>query len=95
MGAARVCLPTLVSYLQRNAFRRKVNGAPGEGQVFNIHTRVYEEPDVTEKEMPLGFQPNSTYVAGVSREQRAIRLGHALDGSTMAWFGAFLHASNK
>ena len=92
---ARVCLPTLVSYLQSNAFRGKVNGAPGEGRVFNSHTRIYEEPDVTEKEMLLGFQPNSTYTPGVSREQRAIRLGRALDGSTMAWFGAFLQASHK
>ena len=95
VGAARVCLPTLVSYLQSNAFRRKANGSLGEGQIFNITTRVYEEPDVIEKEMLLGFQPNSTYVAGVSREQRAIRLGRAQDGSTMAWLGAFLHASNK
>ena len=90
-----MCLPMLVSYLQSNAFREKANESPGEGQVFNIHTRIYKEPDVTEKEMLLGFQPNSTYVAGVSRDQRAIRLGRALDGSTMAWFGAFLHASNK
>ena len=36
VGWERVCMPTVVSYLGSNAFRAKANGAPGEGQVFNI-----------------------------------------------------------
>ena len=94
-GGTRVCMPTIVSYLGSNAFRAKVNGDPGEGQVFNLHTDTWEEPDVIEKEMLLGFQPNSTHTPGVSRNQRAIRLGRALDGTTMAWMGAFLQACQK
>ena len=31
-----------------NAFRPKVNGALGEGQVFNIHTNQWEELDAKE-----------------------------------------------
>ena len=31
-GGARICMPTMVSYLHSNAFRTKANGAPGEGQ---------------------------------------------------------------
>ena len=36
VGWERVCMPTVVSYLRSNAFCEKENGAPGEGQVFNI-----------------------------------------------------------
>ena len=32
-GGARLCIPTVVSYLHSNAFKTKENGAPGEGQV--------------------------------------------------------------
>ena len=88
----RVYMPTIVSYLRSNAFRAKVNGDPGEGQLFNLHTNTWEEPDVNEKEMLLGFQPNSTNAPRVSGDQRAIRLGRALDGTTMRWMGAFLGA---
>ena len=56
VGWERVCMPTIVSYLQSNAYRAKANGAPGEGQVFNIQSNVWEEPDVEEKESLLGFQ---------------------------------------
>ena len=48
-------MPTVVSYLGSNAFRTKANGTPGEGQVFNIQTDMWEEPDVEEKERLLGF----------------------------------------
>ena len=95
VGGMRVCMPTIVSYLQSNAFRTKVNGDPREGQVFNLHTSIWEEPDIIKKEMLIGFQPNSNNTLGVSRDQRAIRLGRALDGTTMAWMGASLQAGQK
>ena len=55
MGWERICMPTVVSYLGSNAFRTKTNGAPGEGQVYNLHTNMWEEPNTTEKELLLGF----------------------------------------
>ena len=59
-------MPTVVSYLGSNAFRTKANGAPGEGQVFNIQTDMWEEPDVEEKERLLGFQVDDTATPGVT-----------------------------
>ena len=34
-GGARLCMPTVVSYLKSRAFRPKENGSLGEGEVFN------------------------------------------------------------
>ena len=92
-GGVRLVMPTIVSYLESNAFRRKDNGAPGEGQLFNITTKLWEEPDAEEKELLLGYQRGETATPGITEDQRAIRLGRALDGNTMRWLGAFLHAS--
>ena len=89
----RLVMPTIVSYLDSNAFRTKPNGAPGEGQVFNIITKVWEEPDAEEKEVLMGYMKGDTAASGVTKDQRAVRLGRALDGHTMRWLGAFLHAS--
>ena len=76
-------MPTVVSYLESNAFRPKDMGAPGEGQVFNIVSNMWEEPNAKEKESLLGYQRGDTAAPGVTEDQRAIRLGRALDGNTM------------
>lgn len=83
LGWERICRPTVVSYLQGNAFRPGTNGNPGEGEVFIIHTNLWEESDVEEKETLLGFQRGDTAAQGVTEDERAIRLGRALDGTTM------------
>ena len=57
-------MPTVVSYLRSNAFRVKANGAPGEGQVFNIHTNQWEELDVQVRELLLGFMADDTAARG-------------------------------
>lgn len=88
-------MPTTVSFLQSNAFRTKPNGQPGEGEVFNTNTNVWEEPDAEEKEMLLGYHPDDTVTPGVTCNERSIRLGRALDGNIMRWLGAFSHASQK
>ena len=88
-------MPTVVSYLHSNAFRTKESGAPGEGQVYNRITRVWEEPDADEKELLLGYSPGDTAAPGVSDEERAIRLGRALDGNVMRWLGAYLYACQE
>ena len=93
LGGVRVCMPTVVSYLHSNAFRPKANGHPGEGEVFNTISLEWEEPDAEEKELLLGYAPGDTAAAGVTEEERAIRLGRALEGNTMRWLGAYLHAS--
>lgn len=93
IGGARVCMPTVVSYPKSNAYRQKDNGAPGEGEVFNLHTNEWEEPDADEKELLLGYSRGDTSAPGVSDAERAVRLGRALDAHTMRWLGATLHAS--
>ena len=86
-------MPTVVSYLHSNAFRPKENGNLGEGEVFNTVNLEWEEPDTEEKEGLLGFGAGDTAAPGVTEADRAIRLGRALEGHTMRWLGAFLHAS--
>ena len=92
LGGPRLCMPTVVSYLHSRAFRPKDNGALGEGEVYNRTTRAWEAPDTYEKELLLGYLHGDTVAVGVSDEDRAIRLGRALEGNTMRWLGAFLHA---
>ena len=86
-------MPTVISYLRSRAFRPKEDGTPGEGEVFNTITLEWEEPDVEEKEQLLGMAKGSTETPGVTEVERAIRLGRALDATTMRWLGAYLHAS--
>ena len=86
-------MPTVVSCLLSNAYTTKVNGAPREGQLYNTSTNEWEEPDAEEKEQLLGYTPGDTATPGVSNEDRSIRLGRALDGHTMRWLGAILHAN--
>ena len=92
-GGARICMPTVVSYLRSNAFKPKGNGNPGEGEVFNTGSLEWEEPDAEEKEILLGYAAGDTSAPGVTEVERAIRLGRALEGNTMRWLGAYLHAS--
>ena len=92
-GGARICMPTVVSYLRSNAFRPKENGNLGEGEVFNTISLEWEELDAEEKEMLLGYAAGDTSAPGVTETERAIRLGRALEGNTMRWLGAYLHAS--
>ena len=92
-GGSKICMPTVVSYLLSNAFGPKEGGAPGEGQVFNIVSDTWEEPDVEEKEMLLGFTRGNTAAPEISDEERSIRIGRALDANTMRWLGAILYAS--
>ena len=87
-------MPTVISYLHSNAFRPREDGSPGEGEVYNIITDEWEEPDAEEKERLLGYAAGDTAAPGVSEEDRAIRIGRALDGSTMRELGAILHASH-
>ena len=92
-GEARIYMPTVVPYLHPNAFRPKENGNPREGEVFNTVSLEWEEPDMEEKEQLLGFVAGDTAAPGVTEAECAIRLGRALEGNTMRWLGAFLHAS--
>ena len=79
-GGVRLCMPTVVSHLRSNAYKPKDNNTPGEGEVFNTHTNEWEEPDAKEKELLLGYTLGDTAAAGVSDEDRAVRLGRALGG---------------
>ena len=86
-------MPIVVSYLKSNASGAKDNGALGEGQLFNIHTNKWEEPDAEEKETLLEYRRFATLALGITNDQRSIQLGRALDNRTMRWRGAFLHVS--
>ena len=86
-------MPTMVSYPRSNAYRPRDNGAPEEGGLFNIYTNEWEEPDVDEKELLLGYSRGDTAALGVTDAERSMRLGRALDGHVMRWLGDMLHAS--
>ena len=73
----------MVSYLHSNAFRPKENSNPREGEVFNTISLEWEEPDVEEKELLLGYAAGNTSAAGVTEAERAIRSGRALEGNTI------------
>ena len=86
-------MPTVISYLGSRASVTKRNGNPGEGQVYNRESDLWEEPDAEEKELLMGYTAGDTYATGVSETEHAVRLGRALEGNTMRWLGALLHAS--
>ena len=65
----------------------------GKGELFNIYTNEWEEPDADEKELLLGYSKGDTAAPGVTDAERSVRLGRALDGHVMRWLGATLHAS--
>ena len=43
-----------------------------------------------EMEKLMGYNEGDTAAEGVTEAQRAVRLGRALNGHTMRWFGVFL-----
>ena len=94
-GFPRVYMPTVVSFLRSNAYRPKPDGSPGEGEVYNVIYERWEEPSIGEKEKLMGYNEGDTAAEGVTEAQRAVRLGRALNGHTMRWFGAFLGAAQK
>ena len=53
----------------------------------------WDEPSLREKEMFMGYEPDATKSAHVTIQQRAQRLGQAMDGNTMRWLGAYLYAT--
>ena len=95
LGIERKCMPTLVSFLRSNAFRTKITGGSGEGEAFNKTTGVWEEPEVEEKEELMGYVRGATATMNITENQRSIRIGRALDGTTMRWLGAFMAAKQK
>ena len=94
VGQTRICLPTIVSYPRSFAFRRRVNGTPGEGQLWNKLTHKWIEPTLREKEQLMGYRPDDTVGGLATDKERAERLGQAMDGNTSRWMGAFLSAAH-
>ena len=88
-------MPTVVSLLRNNAYCPKPDGRPGEREFYNNIYERWEEPTVGEKEKLMGYNEGDTAAEGVTEAQRAIRLGRALNGHTMRWFGAFLWAAQQ
>ena len=89
----RKCMPTLVSYPNSHAYRKRESGKPGEGQLWNKRTKKWEEPTINEREQMMGYNIDATKAAHVTVLQRTTRLGQAMDANTMRWFGAFLFSS--
>ena len=94
VGHDRFCLPTIVTYPGSFAFRRRVNGTPGEGQLWDKTTHNWIEPTLREKEQLMGYRPDDTMGGLATDKQRAERLGQAMDGNTSRWMGAFLSAAH-
>ena len=95
VGHPRVCMPTIVSYPGSHAYRPRANNKPGEGQLWNKRLRKWEEPFLEEKELLMGYNVDSTMGGLATRAERSSRLGQAMDGNTIRWFGAFLYAANN
>ena len=94
VGQARICMPTVVSYIRSNAYRRKPNGKPGEGEVFNLVREEWEEPNCQEKEQMMGYMANETECPHASEAERSMRLGRALDANVMLHLGAVMFAAH-
>ena len=71
------------------------SGKPGEGQLWNLLTKCWEEPTLEEKEQLMGYNIGDTAGGHATIPQRASRLGQAMDGNTMRWLGAFLYAQQQ
>ena len=95
IGKPRKCMPTIVSFPKSHAYRPRANGQPGEGQLWNKKMKRWDEPSLKEREQMMGYKSDATCAAHVTIQQRAERLGRAMDGNTMRWFGAFLHATQS
>ena len=48
-----------------------------------------------EKEALMGYARGATATLNVTENQRSIRIGRALDGTTMRWLGAFMAAKQQ
>ena len=94
MGQERICLPTIMSYPGSFAFQRKVNGNPGEGQLWDMANHCFIEPTLHEKEQLMGYTINDTEGGQATDKQRAERLGQAMDGNTLRWIGAMISAAH-
>ena len=94
VGHERFCLPTIVTYPGSYAFRRRVNGTPGEGQLWDKTTQNWIEPTLREKEQLMGYRVDDTMGGLATDKQRAERLGQAMDWNTSRWMGAFLSAAH-
>lgn len=95
VGKPRICMPTIVSYPNNHAYRFKESSAPGEGQYWNKDRRTWQEPTLAHMEQMLGYPIGFTDGGLATDTQRAVRLGHAVDGNTLRWFGAFLRAAQS
>ena len=95
-GGNRICMPTVVSYPRSNAYRPKDDGAPGEGELFNTYTNVWEEPNVDEKELLLGYSRGDTAALGVSDAERSLRLGkNWMPIQCVGWVPHFMPARHR
>ena len=90
IGFERICLPTIMSSLGSYAFPRRVNGNPGEGQLWDKVTHSFIEPTVHEKEQLLGYRIDDTMGGGATILERIVRLGQVMDGNTLRWMGAMM-----
>ena len=86
-------MPTIFSFLGSHAYRKKDNGLPGDGQLWNKRMKRWDEPSLMEREQMMGYRPDATYAGLATVAERAERLGRAMDANTMRWLGAFLHAT--
>ena len=94
VGKPRFCLPTIVTYPGSFAFRRRANGRPGEGQLWDKVSHNWIEPTLREKEQLMGYNIDDTKGGLATDAERASRLGQAMDGNTLRWMGAYLSAAH-
>ena len=86
-------MPTVVSYPRSHAYRMQKDGKPGEGKLWNKTMRRWDEPSSKEREQLIRYKVDATLAGHVTVQQRAQRLGQAMDGNTMRWLGTYLYAT--
>jgi len=80
-GYPRVVWPTLMGRPQSYAF---TPGQPGSvWDCSNPAAAFWDEPSALEREIALGYQPDSTAAAGVTEQQRRSALGQCMDANAL------------
>ena len=80
-------LPTLMATVGSFAF---VKGKPGS--LLNIITKQEEEPSARERELALGYRPDTTACPGITDTERCILLGRCMDANCLQGILATIHA---
>ena len=73
----------MYAYTNITQIQRNKSFNPTKGEVYNTLTETWGKTTIEEKESLMGYTKGTTGAADITDNQRAIRIGRALDGTTM------------